>query len=138
MSTPFGKLRFLYVGSSDVERDLDYYEKVLGSRKVWDHTAFGTRVAAVEACDGPLLLLAGHRPAPSVLPIFQVENLKTSEKELRGRGWKPESGRIEIPNGPCYVFKDPSGNQLAIFQDVRPGMLEKEFKGQTHSKNRKG
>ena len=85
VSTPFGKLRFLYVGSSDVERDLDYYEKVLGSRKVWDHTAFGTRVAAVEACDGPLLLLAGHRPAPSVLPIFQVENLKTSEKELRGR-----------------------------------------------------
>lgn len=123
VSTPFGTLRFLYVGSSDVKRDLDYYEKVLGSRKVWDHTAFGTRVAAVEVCDGPLLLLAGHRPAPSVLPIFQVENLKVSEKELRSRGWKAEGGRTEIPNGPCFVFKDPSGNQLAIFRDMRPGTL---------------
>lgn len=122
-SVPFGALRFLYVGSSDVKRDLEYYEKVLGSKKVWDRTAFGTRVAALEVCNGPLLLLAGHRPAPSVLPIFQVENLKTSERELRGRGWRPEGGKIEIPNGPCYVFKDPSGNQLAIFQDVRPGVL---------------
>lgn len=104
VSTPFGTLRFLYVGSSDVKRDLEYYEKVLGSRKVWDHTAFGTRVAAVEVCDGPPLLLAGHRPAPSVLPIFQVENLKVSEKELRSRGWKAEG-------------------QLAIFQDMRPGTL---------------
>jgi len=123
VSTPFGKLRFLYVGSSDVKRDLDYYVKVLGSRKVWDRTAFGTRVAAMELCDGPLLLLAGHRPAPSVLPIFQVDSLKASEKELRSRGWKPEGGRVEIPNGPCFVFKDPSGNQLAVFQDVRPGIL---------------
>ena len=88
VSTPFGKLRFLYVGSSDVKRDLDYYVKVLGSRKVWDRTAFGTRVAAVELCDGPLLLLAGHRPAPSVLPVFQVDSLKASEKELRSRGWR--------------------------------------------------
>ena len=112
------------MGSSDVNRDLDYYERVLGASKVWDHTAFGTRVAAVKVCDGPLLLLAGHRPAPSVLPIFQVESLKAVEKDLRGRGWKPEGGRIEIPNGPCYVFKDPSGNQLAIFQVTRPGMLE--------------
>ena len=122
-STPFGKLRFLYVGSSDVKRDLDYYVKVLGSRKVWDRTAFGTRVAAVELCDGPLLLLAGHRPAPSILPIFQVESLQASEKELRSRSWKPEGGRVEIPNGPCLVFKDPSGNQLAVFQDVRPSIL---------------
>ena len=123
MSAPLGKLRFLYVGSSDVKRDLDYYVKVLGSRKVWDREAFGTRVAAVELCDGPLLLLAGHRPAPSILPIFQAESLKASEEELRSRGWKPEGGRVEIPNGPCFVFKDPSGNQLAVFQDVRPGIL---------------
>jgi catechol 2,3-dioxygenase-like lactoylglutathione lyase family enzyme len=129
VSTPFGKLRFLYVGSADVKRDLDYYVKVLGSRTVWDRTAFGTRVAAVELCDGPLLLLAGHRPAPSILPIFQVDSLKASEKELRSRGWKPENGPFEIPNGPCYVFRDPSGNQLAIFQDDRPE-VEKFFAAQ--------
>ncbi len=123
MASPFGVLRFLYVGSSDVGRDLEYYVKVLGSRKVWDLSGFGARVAAVSVCEGPLLLLASHRTSPSCLPVFQVENLKGTAKELRGRGWKPESGPFEIPNGPCYVFKDPSGNQLAIFQDERPGHL---------------
>ena len=123
---PLGVLRFLYIGSRDVKQDLEYYTKVLGARKVWDFTSFGTRVAAVQACTGPLLLLAGHRPAPSCLPVFQVDDLKASARDFKSRGWQPESGQFEIPNGPCYLFKDPSGNQIAIFQDVRPGLLENE------------
>ena len=66
-STPFGVLRYLYVGSSDVGRDLEYYVKVLNSKKVWDLKGFGARVAAAEVCNGPLLLLASHRPVP---PVF--------------------------------------------------------------------
>jgi len=120
---PFGKLRFLYVGSSDVGKDIDYYISTLGCKKIWDFSEFGTRVAAIEICDGPLLLLAGHRPAPSCLPIFQVDNLDSTTKELKRRGWKAQGGRVEIPNGPCYVFNDKSGNQLAIFEDIRPGAL---------------
>jgi len=122
---PFGKLRFLYVGSSDVGKDLEYYVSTLGCKKVWDFSEFGTRVAAVEICDGPLVLLAGHRPAPSCLPIFQVDNLDSTTKELKRRGWKPQGARVEIPNGPCYVFNDKSGNQLAIFEDIRPGALNR-------------
>ena len=122
---PFGKLRFLYVGSSDVGKDLEYYVNTLGCKKVWDFSEFGTRVAAVEICEGPLLLLAGHRPAPSCLPIFQVDNLDSTTRDLKRRGWKSQGGRIEIPNGPCYVFNDKSGNQLAIFEDVRPGALNR-------------
>ena len=125
---PLGVLRFLYVGSSDVGKDLDYYTKILGARKVWDFTSMGTRVAAVNVSSGPLLLLAGHRPAPSVLPVFEVENLKATVKEFRNRGWLPDSGEFEIPNGPCYLFKDSSGNQMAIFQDVRPRLLESGFR----------
>ena len=126
--SPLGVLRFLYVGSSDVRKDLDYYTKILGARKIWDFTSMGTRVAAINVSSGPLLLLAGHRPAPSVLPVFEVENLKATVKELRNRGWRPDGGEFEIPNGPCYLFKDPSGNQMAIFQDVRPRLLESGFR----------
>ena len=125
---PLGILRFLYVGSTDVKKDLEYYTKVIGATKVWDFTNFGTRVAAVRVCTGPLLLLAGHRPAPSCLPVFQVDNLKISAREFKTRGWQHEGEQIEIPNGPCYLFRDPSGNQIAIFQDVRPGLLEDEFR----------
>jgi len=103
------------IGSEDPKRLVDYYTKILGARKIWDFTSMGTRVAAINVSSGPLLLLAGHRPAPSVLPVFEVENLKATVKEFRSRGWLPDGEQFEIPNGPCYLFKDPSGNQMAIF-----------------------
>ncbi len=124
-----GPLRYLYVGTSDIERDLRYYTATLGAKKVWDHTAFGASVAALRLGKGPLLLLADHRPAPSCLLIYEVEDLKAAAKELRSRGWKPEGRAFEIPNGPCYRFDDPSGNPLAIFEDVRPGQLERTSEG---------
>jgi len=125
---PLGILRFLYLGSSDVSKDLEYYTTILKAKKIWDFTSMGTRVAAVQVCSGPLLLLAGHRPAPSVLPVFEVGNLKASVKEFKSRGWQPDGGEFEIPNGPCYLFRDSSGNQMALFQDVRPRLLESGFR----------
>ncbi len=124
---PLGSLRYLYMGSSDAKRDLDYYTKVLGAGKVWDFTAFGARVAAVRLFEGPLVLIADHRPAPSCLLVFEVEDLKEATQDLRKRGWRPDGTQFEIPNGPCYVFKDPSGNPLAIFEEVRPGLMERQY-----------
>jgi predicted enzyme related to lactoylglutathione lyase len=120
---PLETLRFLYIGSSNVGRDLEYYLKTLGAVEVWDRTAFGTRVAAVRLSNGPLVLLAGHRPAPSCLPIFETRDLKKTVSELKKKGWQSGRGPLEIPNGPCYVFKDPSGNELAIFEETRPGLM---------------
>src|SRR5687768_13806220 len=79
MAGPFGPLRYLYVGSSDVAADLAAWTKA-GAQVVWDKAGFGTRVAAVRVGEGPLWLVAGHRPAPSVLPIFAVPDLKKAVK----------------------------------------------------------
>jgi hypothetical protein len=115
-----GPVRFLYAGSADVGRDLAAYTAA-GAVAVWDKVAFGTRVAAVRlAGGGPLVLLAGHRPAPSMLPVVEVADLKAVTKALRAEGWAVEGEAFEIPNGPCRLVKDPSGNELALFQDVRP------------------
>ena len=119
----FGTLKYLYIGSKDVGKDLEYYTKVVGAEKVWDLSSSGTRVAALKLGKGPLLLLADHRPAGSCILIYQVENLKATTEKLRKRGWKPEGDRFEIPEGPCYRFNDPSGNALAILEIVRPGVL---------------
>ena len=120
---PFGPLRYLYVGSSDIQKDLDYYTTILGAEKVWDLSSFGTRVAALRLGQGPLLLLADHRPVRSCILIFQVEDLAAVSKRLREKGWKPEGEKFEIPEGPCYRFNDPSGNPLALLQIVRPNVL---------------
>ncbi|MGH9322738.1 MAG: VOC family protein [Vicinamibacteria bacterium] len=120
---PLGELKYLYVGTSRFDEDVAYYGGVLGAEKVWHFEDLGARVAAFRVASGPLLLLADHRPAPSCLPVFAVANLDATVGELRGRGWEPEAGPIEIPDGPCYLFRDRSGNQLAVFGNVRPNAL---------------
>ena len=120
---PFGPLRYMYVGSSNIQKDLDYYTEILGAKKIWDISSFGTRVVALSLGKGPLLLLADHRPARSCILIFQVRDLPAISKQLRKRGWKPEGESFEIPEGPCYRFNDPSGNPLAIIEVVRPNFL---------------
>lgn len=126
MGLPFGPLRFLYVGTTDTGRDAAWYQEVLGARQRWRYQGFGADVAAMEVGPGPLLLIADHRKAPSVMPIFEVGDLKAAARDLKKRGWKAKGGKFEIPNGPCYVFEDPSGNEYALFEDVRPGALEEE------------
>jgi predicted enzyme related to lactoylglutathione lyase len=138
MAAPLGKLEYLYVGTSDFSRDLEYYTKVLGAKVLWSYEEFGAKVAGLRLSEGPQYLLADHRPAPSCLPLFAVEDLKASAKELRARGWKSEGRSVEIPPGPCYVFEDPSGNPLGIFENARPGLVKQAFGGSSESpKSRK-
>ncbi len=126
-AAPLGRLEYLYVASADVERDLAYYRDVLGAEVVWDFREFGTRVAAVRLSERPpLYILAGHRKAPNVLPIFAVDDLAKAEKALRRRGWEPQGESVEVPDGPCYLFHDPSGNEIALLGQVRPRVLERE------------
>jgi predicted enzyme related to lactoylglutathione lyase len=122
------KLKFLYLGSANVEKDLNYYRDVLGARLVWHSKHFGAEVAAFSLGDSsgkeqPLLLIADHLLPPKYELIYEVEDLDSTVRELKTRGWKPEGEMFEIPNGPCYLFKDPSGNTLAIFQNIRPTVM---------------
>ena len=122
---PLGELKYLYVGTSRFEEDLAYYSDVLGGEKVWQFEEFGAKVAAFRVAAGPLLLIADHRPAPSCLPVFAVRDLDATVSALEGRGWRPDRGPIEIPDGPCYLFRDRSGNELAVFGNVRPDALSR-------------
>lgn len=122
-SPPLGELKYLYVGTSDFEKDVAFYGEVLGGETIWNLSGFGARVAAFRLAGGPLILIADHRPAPSCMPVFAVSNLKATVKALKARGWKPDSGPFEIPDGPCYVFRDASGNELAVFGNERPDAL---------------
>jgi catechol 2,3-dioxygenase-like lactoylglutathione lyase family enzyme len=123
---PRGRLTYLYVGTDDTRRDLRWYVDVMGAEEVWSHAAFGARVAAVRLWErGPLLLLADHRPKGSVLPVYAVASLDEEEALLRTRGWAPAGPRFGIPDGDCYLFHDPAGNELAMYEDTRPGGLER-------------
>jgi predicted enzyme related to lactoylglutathione lyase len=127
MATPLGRLEYLYVGTADFDRDCAYYAEVLGAERVWAFHAFGARVAAFRLCQGPLLLLADHRTAPTCMPVLAVADLDATVKGLRARGWHSDGEAFEIPNGRCYRFTDPSGNPYALFQNDRPEAMERAY-----------
>ena len=124
---PLGELKYLYLGTSQFDEDLHYYGTVLGAEKVWHFHKFGARVAAFRVAEGPLVLLADHRRSPSCLPVFAVSDLEATTAELEKRGWHSEEGPFGIPDGPCYLFRDRSGNQFAVFGNVRPDALTNAY-----------
>jgi hypothetical protein len=125
-ANPIKRLVYVYIGTSDFDGDLDFYENKLGGKLLWNLKDFGARVAAFDLCGEPYLLIADHVKAPSKRLIYEVEDLEEAVRELKGRGWRPEGGRFEIPDGPCVNFKDASGNEYAILQMSRPHILERE------------
>lgn len=127
MAAPFGPLTYLYVGSANTEKDLAFYTKVLGADLVWQFHGFGAHVGAVRLGEGPLYLLADHRPPKSVISIYRVKSLTAATKGLEKRGWKKTAEPVEVPDGPVLVLHDPTGNEIGLLEQVRPDALTKEY-----------
>ena len=67
------------------------------------------------------------------MPVIAVAELDAAVAALTARGWRSDGERFEIPNGPCYRFTDPSGNPVAIFQNDRPGVMERSYADRTNA-----
>ena len=119
------ELRFLYVGTADTARDVSFYES-LGARLCWRFRRFGADVAAVDFGAGPRLLLADHRPAGSVLPIYAVDSLARSVETVARSGGKVLRS-LETPEGPACVVGDPSGTEVGLLEVVRPGAMDTAY-----------
>jgi predicted enzyme related to lactoylglutathione lyase len=115
------ELLYLYMGSDDVGRDLDFYRDRLGAELVWRREGAGTEVAAVRLGAGPLVLIAEHRAAPSARQIWEVDDLEAALAELGGG--EAAVDRVELPEGPCLLVTDPSGNELGLLERTRPGVM---------------
>ena len=123
--SPLRRLVYLYLGSSDVSRDLELYVEHLGGELIWRYHEFGADVAAVALGEGPPVLLADHRPAGSAIQIWTVDDLEAAEAEMRGRGWEGGGHTVEIPDGTCLVLSDGSGNEIGLLHQVRPNALSR-------------
>ncbi len=118
---PFDSLDFVYMPSTDVGADVDYFTRVLGAELVFAIEAFGTRVAMVRLTeDPPSILFAGHLEGERPILVYRVVSLDRSIQELAGRGWQP-GHRFGIPHGPGCELTTPGGHRLAIYELTRPG-----------------
>jgi catechol 2,3-dioxygenase-like lactoylglutathione lyase family enzyme len=117
---PFERLDFLYMPSTDVAADVEYFTSVLGADLVFAIEAFGTRVAMVRLSgEPPDLLFAGHLGGERPILVYRVASLDGAMKDLEARGWEPEPP-FGIPHGPVCAFRTPAGHRLAIYELTRP------------------
>jgi hypothetical protein len=121
------ELRFLYVGSVDTGRDLASWLALPGARLRWRFRHVGADVAAVDLGRGPLVLIADHRPAGSVLPIYAVPDLEGATEALVSGGWTRRTGPVGTPEGPASVLADRSGTALALLRVDRPGAMDDAY-----------
>ena len=121
------ELRFLYVGSSDVTRDVAAWLTVPGASARWRFRHFGADVAAIDLGSPPLVLLADHRPPGSILPIYAVDDLETAVAQLDGHGWTLELGPMGTPEGPASALRDENGGVIALLQVDRPDAMDAAY-----------
>lgn len=122
------RLDFVYMPSTDVPADMEYFTTVLGGRLVFAVEGMGTRVAMVELTEAPpRILLAGHLEGDQPVLVYRVSDLAESMREMQGRGWKRET-TFEIPHGPICSFRTSGGHRIALYELARP-QIEEHFAG---------
>jgi len=118
------ELDFLYTPSRDVPRDMRDLVDALGARVVFAIEDGGIQAALLELTDGPpRILLTSHVEGDRPIHVYRVDDYAATVSTLRERGWTP-SRSLEIPQGPCASFRSPGGLRIAVYQLVRPHVLD--------------
>ena len=69
------------------------------------------------------VLVTDHLPDERPVFLYRVDSLAAASRTLAGRGWAPER-TIELPMGPAATFRAPGGLRLAIYEPVRPFVVD--------------
>jgi hypothetical protein len=51
---------------------------------------------------------------------------------LRATEWSQAVTRVEVPDGPCLVVRDRSGNEIGLLQQDRPNAMDAAFHDATN------
>lgn len=124
MDPPFDQLDFLYTPSADVAGDARWFTEVLGGRLIFAIEAMGARVAMIELTTGPpKVLLTDHLDGDRPVLVYRVAGIEATLAGLEERGWERVES-FEIPQGPCCSFRGPGGHRIAVYELVRPGVVD--------------
>jgi hypothetical protein len=120
----FESLDYVYVPADDVDATARTYVDQLGGELVWKVRGMATTVACVRvSADGPAILLSGHLEGPEPILVYRVADYGAAVAALRAAG-ATDVHELEIPQGPCASVRAPGGLRVAVYQLVRPGVIE--------------
>lgn len=120
-------LRYLYVGSSEIERDIALWSNVSGATMRWRFQHFGADVAAIDLGSSPVVLLADHRPPGSVLPIYAVDDLEAAVAAMESDGWTVRERSFGTPEGLATLLGSDGGSEIALLKVDRPTAMEDAY-----------
>jgi len=122
------ELRYFYVGVENTDAELPRWLALPNATVRWRFRRFGADVACVDLGARPFVLLADHRPAGSVLPLYAVDDLASATRELTdGGGWEVELGPVGTPEGDATVLQNDDGVEIALLQVDRPNQMEDAY-----------
>lgn len=105
------------IGCRDRAKTVAFYEKVFG----WTgkEAGFNTEIetGGGKGIDGAVTAL-GHEPHNYVMVYMEIPEINAACDAIKAEGGEITVGPVDIPgNGGKFAwFKDPGGNQLAIFE----------------------
>ena len=119
-----GTLDYIYAPSSDVAADVRWLSEALGAEVAFAIDSDGARVAMLRIGDGrPPLLVASHLHDQRPIFLYRVADLEAARKRLAERGLRGGHA-LELPPGPALAFEAPGGLRIAIYEPVRPFVVE--------------
>ena len=109
------RLNYVELPATDIAKSKAFYEKAFG----WSLTAFGPSYAATTTGDTDIGLDADKAEAPKApLAIVETDNLEAALKSVTAAGGKITKPIFAFPGGRRFHFEDPSGNELAVWQQA--------------------
>lgn len=109
------RLNYVELPVADIAEAKAFYEGAFG----WSLTEFGPTYAGTTTGDVDLGLQADKSEAPSApLAIVETKDLDAAFKSVTAAGGKIMKPIFSFPGGRRFHFTDPSGNELAVWQQV--------------------
>lgn len=107
------RLNYLELPAIDITKAKRFYESAFG----WTMAEFGPTYAATTTGDVDIGLQGDRAEASKApLPIIHVADLEAALKAVTAAGGVITKPIFAFPGGRRFHFRDPSGNELAVWQ----------------------
>jgi predicted enzyme related to lactoylglutathione lyase len=105
--------------ASDREAAARFYQEIFGWEVQHMPEMNYSTFMADENLGGGFNPVTNENPAGTVTVYIQVDDFATTLKEIEARGGQTILPKTEIPGvGWFAFFKDPTGNQVALYKDL--------------------
>ena len=109
-----GRIYYVEFPGGDLIATKRFYEGAFG----WSFTDYGPSYAAFdEGIDGGFNADAAEQN-PKPLVILYADDLEAMEAKVRAAGGEIVRPPYDFPGGRRFHFRDPSGNELAVWTEV--------------------